>query len=455
MTDPSRKRILKDGSMGSGPVLYWMSRDQRVQDNWALLASQEAALETGRPLEVCFTLADSFLEAPLRAYDFMLKGLEKVAEELNTLRIPFNFLLGDPVQNLSRLVREKDISLIVCDFDPLKIKRKWKDSLSERISIPFHEVDAHNIVPCWLASDKQEYAAYTFRPKIRRKLDHFLTDFPGMTPQRQDPPPGSEKLPLRETLDRIRCDRKAGPVKWIEPGSGAALDKLRDFIRNRLQGYSARRNDPGLNWLSDLSPYLHFGHICAQRVAMEILRSSSPSENQEAFLEELIVRKELADNFCFYNSLYDSVSGYPAWARKTLKEHRNDQRQFQYSFLELEEGRTHDPLWNAGQKEMVHRGKMHSWMRMYWAKKILEWTSCPEEAHSTALRLNDRYELDGRDPNGYTGIAWSLGGVHDRAWPDRPIFGKIRYMNFNGAKRKFNVQRYLDYSENLEQSVDL
>ena len=194
---------------------------------------------------------------------------------------------------------------------------------------------------------------------------------------------------------------------------------------------------------SDLSPYLHFGQIAPQRVAWEIQQSDAPREAKQAFLEELIVRRELSDNFCWYNPDYDKFSGFPEWARKTLDQHRLDQRDFLYSLEEFEPGRTHDALWNAAQLEMVSRGKMHGYMRMYWAKKILEWTNSPEEALEIAIYLNDRYELDGRDPNGYVGVAWSIGGVHDRAWAERPVFGKIRYMSLAGCKRKFKVDEYI------------
>ncbi|MFW5721799.1 MAG: deoxyribodipyrimidine photolyase, partial [Desulfohalobiaceae bacterium] len=188
---------------------------------------------------------------------------------------------------------------------------------------------------------------------------------------------------------------------------------------------------------------LHFGQIAAQRVAQEVLSFKTRTAYKEAFLEELIVRRELSDNFCFYNPAHDSVDGFPEWAGKTLDAHRKDPREHVYSLEEFEQARTHDPLWNAAQMEMVTRGKMHGYMRMYWAKKILEWTASPEEAMDVAITLNDRWELDGRDSNGYTGIAWSIGGVHDRAWPERPVFGKIRFMNDRGCRRKFDVDAYI------------
>ena len=202
------------------------------------------------------------------------------------------------------------------------------------------------------------------------------------------------------------------------------------------------RNDPTREGQSDLSPYLHFGQIAAQRVALEVEGAPAGTKAKEAFLEELIVRRELSDNFCYYHPQYDSVACFPQWARKTLDEHHDDPREYLYTPAQFEQAQTHDDLWNAAQREMVQTGKMHGYLRMYWAKKILEWTSSPEEALKIAIYLNDRYELDGRDPNGYTGIAWSLGGVHDRAWAERKVFGKIRYMSYKGCKAKFDVAAY-------------
>ena len=234
-----------------------------------------------------------------------------------------------------------------------------------------------------------------------------------------------------------------GIADWLVPGEDAAAGVFSDFLSGRLSSYNEKRNDPNANSVSDMSPYLHFGQISAQRMALEILKSYPGSPDTGAFLEELIVRRELSDNFCHFNTAYDSFEGFPQWARTTLNNHRRDEREYIYSKEQFELARTRDRLWNAAQSEMVKRGKMHGYMRMYWAKKLLEWTASPEDALATAIYLNDKYELDGRDPNGYAGCAWSIGGVHDRAWAERPVFGKIRYMNENGCKRKFDTERYI------------
>jgi deoxyribodipyrimidine photo-lyase len=236
---------------------------------------------------------------------------------------------------------------------------------------------------------------------------------------------------------------KNHPEVQPKPGGVEAMKTLRDFIAEKLPKYSEARNDPNIDGQSNLSPYLHFGQISAQRVALEVSSSSVNQGVKESYLEELIVRRELSDNFLLYNEFYDSFWCLPPWSQKTIDEHRGDRRDYVYRLDELEFADTHDKLWNAAQRQLLRTGKMHGYMRMYWAKKILEWSASPEEAFEAATTLNDRYELDGRDPNGYAGIAWSLGGLHDRAWGERVVFGKVRYMSHRGCRSKFDVDSYV------------
>ncbi|RJP73179.1 MAG: deoxyribodipyrimidine photo-lyase [Ignavibacteriales bacterium] len=442
MVNEKRVRLLKAGNQSNGAVVYWMSRDQRVHDNWALLYAQEKAAEANQPLFVVFALVNEFLGATLRQYDFMLKGLKEVEVELRKLNIPFILLPGSPQIEISRFVKENSIGLLVADFDPLKIKKEWKKKVSEKISVPFYEVDAHNIVPCWIASDKEEFAAYTFRPKIHKLLPEFLDEYPPLIKMkdRVDISP----IDRESVYSSLKINKNVKPVDWIRPGESAALNSLSDFLDDRLNLYSVHRNDPNQQAQSDISPYLHFGQISAQRVLLNYRNKFNSLNMQDDFPEELVVRRELADNYCNYNENYDSFDGFRAWAKQTLNEHRKDDREYIYSLDVFENAATHDELWNAAQRQMIDTGKMHGYMRMYWAKKILEWSKNPEEAIHFAIYLNDKYELDGRDPNGYTGVAWSIGGIHDRAWFDRPVFGKIRYMNYNGAKKKFDVISFID-----------
>lgn len=427
-----------------GNVVYWMSRDQRVRDNWGLLYAREKAAEMGTELAVVFCLVENFLQSGFRQYDFMLHGLSEVAHDLQVKNIPFYILTGDPPEKLISFAEEHQVSHIICDFDPLRIKQDWQRSVAVTGQFNLLEVDSHNIVPARLASKKLEFGAYTIRPKINRLLNEYLGDFPELETQKKTVVFSLQRIDWNDINSKIRVDRSVGAVEWIHPGESAAMDMLNYFISVKLSGYSGNRNDPNADSLSNMSPYLHFGQISAQRIALEIISRGTNDINSEEYLEELIIRRELSDNYCFHNPEYDNLSNMPGWAGKTLKDHEKDEREYIYSTEEFENAATHEDLWNAAQAEMIKTGKMHGYMRMYWAKKILEWSASPEEAMKTAIYLNDKYQLDGRDPNGYVGCAWAIAGVHDRAWQERPVFGKIRYMNLNGAKRKFDTDAYIN-----------
>lgn len=409
-----------------------------MEDNWALYHAWARARESGRGLGIMFCLAPDFLGAGPRHYRFMLEGLAETWRTADRLGLPFFLIQGDPSEEVPRFLREWRTSLTVTDFDPLRKKADWRSAAMNRCDSGFEEVDAHNIVPCWMASPKQEFAAATFRPKINRHLPDRLEFLPPPLSRSMSWPGEADTAGNQKILARYD---EPTDGKW-RGGSSQALSALAKFVGERLHGYGERRNDPNLDWTSGLSPYLHFGMISAQRVALTVMSAGAPRSDKDAFLEELIVRRELSDNFCFYNRSYDSTEGFPTWARATLRDHQGDRRDYMYNREELERARTHDPLWNAAQVQMVTEGKMHGWLRMYWAKKVLEWTETPAEALRIVISLNDRYEMDGRDPNGYVGAAWSIGGVHDRAWTERPIFGKVRYMNLNGAYRKFDADRF-------------
>jgi deoxyribodipyrimidine photo-lyase len=436
-----RVRNLKKGRETEGHVLYWLSRDQRVDDNWALAYAIESAENEDQSVIVAFALSVDFLGATWRQYDFMIKGLKRVEEHLARLNIPFYLVMGNPAETMPAFIQQHRVSRLIVDFDPLKIKREWKKKVLEQVEIPVDEVDAHNIVPCWLASDKPEYGASTIRNKISRQLPEFLDDFPPLVRQR-----GSyhtHRINWEVVAITVQTEHGIRPVDWLTPGENGAAVMFGNFVEQKLVKYAGCRNNPNELCTSSLSPYLHFGHISAQRMAIEITANIPRNENTDAFLEELIIRKELSDNFCYYNPHYDNPEGFPAWAKKTHEEHRTDKREFIYSTDEFEGARTHDELWNAAQMQMVLKGTMHGYLRMYWAKKILEWTKNEEDALQIAIYLNDKYQLDGRDPNGYAGCAWSIGGMHDRAWGEREVFGKIRYMNRKGCERKFDVERYI------------
>lgn len=453
-----RVRNLNNLEARSGPVVYWMNRDQRLKDNWALLFALELAKRQQVPLLVVFTLRKKFAFATERMLEFMLSGLQEVEAQLKKKNVPFVMLFGEPVTELARFINLQKVGSLVTDFNPLRYKQTWNRQLVQKLRIPFYEVDAHNIVPAWVVSQKQEYGAYTLRPKLHRLLPEFLEEYPKIGSSKYKVV--SSKADWERVRKSIKTDKSVKAVSWARPGEVAGLKALRNFLSHKLGTYANDRNDPSLDGQSGLSAYLHFGQLSTQRVALEVLKhikkpvqdvfdkrksgSAGGLSSASAFLEELIVRRELSDNFCLYNKDYDSPEGFPAWAKKSLEKHRSDPREYIYSEYELEKAKTHDALWNAGQMQMVKTGKMHGYMRMYWAKKILEWSRNASTAMKTAIYLNDKYSLDGRDPNGYAGIAWSLGGVHDRAWFERKIFGLVRYMSYGGARSKFDTEKYVN-----------
>lgn len=381
----------------------------------------------------------------------MLRGLAEVEQALRKFKIPFTLLIGSPDDVLADWIAEHPAKAVVCDFSPLKISRSWKNQVTEQLKkmyTPLYEVDAHNIVPVWIASPKEEYGAWTFRPKLQRREDEFLTEFPKVEVNTfgRKSNPAIDWAAIEKTL---KVDRKVQPVAWIQPGEIAAEEALQKFLKERLPDYATARNNPMLDGQSDLSPYLHFGHLSAQRLVWEVKHSSAPTECIEAFWNEAFIWREIAENYCFYQPNYDNLAGARAWAKASLEAARSDPREFVYTRTEFEQAKTHDDLWNAAQLQMVQTGKMHGYLRMYWAKKILEWTNSPEEALEIAIYLNDRYELDGRDPNGYAGIMWSITGLHDRPWFKRPIFGTVRFMAVSGAKKKFKVDDFIQRFRNL------
>ncbi len=462
------------------PVVYWMNRDCRVHDNWALIYAEEKAREQKVPLLVVYNLVPQYLHGGERQWDFKVKGLIDVEQKLQKLNIPFSIIVSKSsksAEDILKYIDDIDAGLVVTDFSPVKVMREWTEYIAKHAKVQVAQVDAHNIVPVWVASPKREFGAYTLRPKIHKLVDEFLTDFPTLkkypyNAENIQHAKSTDVLPAKDLLsidvshssntsNSFRAKHNT-PVQWITPGETAASIALKHFIKNTLPKYHLR-NDPNANAQSGLSPYLHYGHISAQRVALEVWKDSGIKDiqnlmhkfknaagnagsehNHSAFLEELVVRRELADNFCWYVKDYDKTSCFPDWSQKNLKKTAGDKRDYIYDLEEFEEAKTHDQLWNAAQMEMVTTGKMHGYMRMYWAKKILEWTPDVQTAMNIAIELNDAYELDGRDPNGYAGIAWSLGGVHDRAWFGRPVFGKVRYMNAKGCKSKFDTDAYIE-----------
>ncbi len=442
----SRHLALNSKPIGtSGPIVYLMSRDQRVRDNHSLLRAQELALANNTHVLVLFCMLEHSGQRAREHYEFMIAGLRQVRSDLQGFNIPFVVIASgsSPLAAVADYLKDMSAAALVTDFSPLRGPRKLQKDLASNLDVQVEVVDTHNVVPVWIASNKQEYAARTIRPKISSKLPEYLIEPAALKPQDNVP---SYPSPLQ--LESIALDhlQSNGTKVEVTSGEAAALKHTESFVADGLKGYAGSRNEPSVDGLSGLSPYLHYGQISSLRVALivEEAATSNPSfrEGADVLLEEMIIRKELADNYCLHTPSYRNISGAPNWARQTLQEHSSDEREYIYSQQQLEDAQTHDLAWNAAQNQLRSVGKMHGYMRMYWAKKVLEWTPDPQVAIDTLIYLNDFYSIDGGDPNGYCGIMWSVAGVHDRGWTERSVFGKIRYMNYAGLKRKFDIQAY-------------
>jgi len=422
-------------------VVYWMQASHRTEENPALCYAVERADALHLPLIVYFGLWQSYPESNLRHFRFMLEGLADVAGSLEQMGIRFVLMVEPPEQGVCTLA--KDAAMVVVDRGYLKPQKELYSYVAAHCRCPVVQIEGNVVVPVETASQKEDYSAATFRPKIVRQLDRFLlpveTSSPGRSSLTLDLPTLAGETTDR-ILSRLDIDRSVPASVVFRGGSGEADRRFTEFLGNRLEGFAEDRNDPGGNGGSDMSPYLHFGQVSP--VTLALRAQESGGGGTRTFLEELIVRRELAINFVRYNDQYDTIACLPGWAQKTLALHQGDKREYLYPRDELERAATHDPWWNAAQHEMVITGRMQGYMRMYWGKKILEWSRTPQEAWTTALYLNNRYEIDGRDPNGYAGVAWCF-GKHDRPWGERGIFGTVRYMNAKGLERKFSMGRYL------------
>lgn len=445
---PHRVHVLRDGRARGDYVLYWMQQSQRPDDNHALEYAVEQANEFGIPLVVLFGLTTDYPGANLRHYDFMVRGLVETRRRLSERGIAMTIASGSPDD--VAIGCGKRAAMIVCDRGYTRVQRAWRLRVAERARCPVVQVESDVVVPVDQASAKREFGAHTLRPKIHRLMDEYLTVCESRAPRVSSRGVVLDVHDLGDDassiLGGLRCDRSVGPVEGVTPGPSAARDRLRRFLDRGLDKYIETRNNPNEDGQSGLSAYLHFGQISPVEVATEARRHGS--ESAMAFFEELVVRRELAINFTERCEDYDRISCLPDWAMRTLADHEDDAREYVYDAEEFETARTHDPYWNAAQLEMLHTGRMHGYMRMYWGKKILEWSRDAETAFDIAVGLNDRYELDGRDPNGYAGVAWCF-GLHDRPWAERPVFGKIRYMNDKGLRRKFDADAYVRKVEAL------
>lgn len=432
-------------------VLYWMQQSQREAHNPALEYAVREANRLDQRVIVAFALMEHYPEANERHFAFMLEGLREVAEALGKRGISFVIKRGDAAEAIPELARAA--SVLVCDRGYLRHQREWRSRIAADVRCPMVQIEGDVVVPVETVTDRAEYAARTIRPKILKSRDDYLKPLSRTRIKHPGVVDGIasdlDPLDLEATLANLDVDRSVATVSRFTGGTSEARKHLRRFANRGLVDYSEARNDPAEPRCSNLSPYLHFGQISPVEAALKVAETESCSlADREAFLEQLIVRRELSINFVLHERRYDKFSAVPQWARRSLRDHQRDERPHTYSAARLEAADTHDPYWNAAMLEMIKTGYMHNYMRMYWGKKVIEWSGTPQHAYRTILRLNNKYFIDGRDPNSYTSVAW-LFGLHDRPWTERPVFGKIRYMNAAGLKRKFDIERYVEWVDGL------
>ncbi|CAK90604.1 unnamed protein product (macronuclear) [Paramecium tetraurelia] len=422
-------------------VAYWIQASQRTKYNHALELAIQKANQEQIPL-FCFFGLTKYPAANQRPYHFMLEGLQQLKTSLADRKILFGVAKQSPDDLAISIAQNAKLLIVDCGY--LRIQKQWRKKVADTIDCQFIQVETDVLVPVEQASQKEEWAAKTIRPKIQSLTKYFAKELNEETLVKQ-----MDKLPFQEydisnitkVIDDLGVDKSVSIVQQFKGGEIEAQKRLEEFLNKKLKNYAKNRNDPSLNATSNLSPYLHFGMISPLHIYLEAMKFP-PSESRESFLEELIVRRELSMNFCYYNDLYDKYEGLPDWAKNTLQEHAKDKRDYIYTLDQLEKAKTHDVYWNSAQLEAIHKGKISGYMRMYWGKKVIEWTESPQQAFEYLVFLNDKYHLDGRDANGYTGVAWCF-GKHDRPWTGRKIFGNIRYMIDSGLKRKFDTGQYV------------
>lgn len=437
-------------------VLYWMQMYKRTSHNHALTFAIRKANELKLPLVVYEGLKYYYPWASDRIHTFILEGVEEKRREFERLGIRYIFFLqqnaDSPKQTVARLAR--DAACIVTDDFPCFIIPEHNQRAAGRSSVPFFIVDSNGVVPM-SKFEKEEYAAYTIRPKIKKLLPSYLKPFDeesveidGASLEIDCPETVVTSRNIAELVAACDIDHSVRPSSLYRGGTANGRARLQKFTDEILPNYDTTRSKPELDGSSRLSPCLHFGFLSPLEVALAVRDADAPDQAKVAYLEELIVRRELSFNLTLRNSHYDSLAALPAWVHKTMRDHIDDDRQFVYSLEQLESAGTHDELWNAAQRELVATGEMHNYVRMLWGKNVIAWSPTYEIAFETLVHLNNKYALDGRDPNSYAGILWCF-GKHDRPWMERPVFGMIRYMTSASTGRKFDSREYIEWTKGL------
>jgi deoxyribodipyrimidine photo-lyase len=449
--------VQKDG----GYVLYWAQMNRRASCNFGFNLAAELANTYRKPVLVYEGLTCSYPAANDRLHTFILEGVPENAKRFREAGAAYLFHLRrrqSDANNALLEVAKKAVAVVTDDY-PAFVSAKWNPSAAKKVPCPYLVVDSSCIVPMGVL-EKREYAAYTIRPKITKLLPKYLVPFEpieieqrwkGLEPWRELHTEVTEGA-IEELVASCEIDHTVRPSTSFVGGTHNAERLLQRFLDKNLHHYGSARNEPSEHATSNMSPYLHFGHISALELALTVKQHAAEHKLSSAeYLEELIVRRELAFNYAKHVERPESMCNLPDWAKATLRKHAMDERNPVYTREQFERAETHDPLWNAAQKEMLLRGKIHGYYRMYWGKKIIEWSETCQTALETMIYLHDRYALDGRDPNTYTNILWCF-GLHDRPWTERPIFGQIRWMSFDGMKRKTDVEAYRKEIEYLEQT---
>jgi deoxyribodipyrimidine photo-lyase len=437
-------------------ILYWMQMYKRVEYNHALIYAVRKANELKLPLVVYEGLKYYYPWASDRLHTFILEGVEEKKREFERLGIRYIFYLqkdqNAPKQTVARLARAA--ACIVTDDYPCFIIPEHNRRIAERAEIPVYAVDSNGVIPM-SKFGKEEYGAYTIRPKVKKLLPNYFKPFneelvenDGSGLEVDCPETAVTAATIGKLVSECDIDHSVKPSPIYHGGTAYGRRRLKKFVAEILPDYEKARNRPETDGSSRLSSYLHFGFLSPLEVALAVRDADAPQAAKDAYLEELIVRRELSFNFTYRNPRYDSLSSLPTWAHETMREHVGDERTVTYSLEQLEAGETHDELWNAAQLEMLATGEMHNYVRMLWGKNVIAWTKNYEEAFAILEHLNNKYCLDGRDPNSYAGILWCF-GKHDRPWMERPVFGKMRYMTSGSTGRKFDSKKYIQWTKDL------
>lgn len=440
-------------------VLYWAQMNRRVDANHGLLYAAELANRYQLPVLYYEGLTCSYPYANDRLHTFILEGVPETARRLKGAGIGYVFYLrktaAAPDDVLYKLAAKA--AAVVTDDYPTFIARGHNARVPEKLDVSYYVVDSSCIVPMQLITARQ-YGAYTIRPRIKKVLANYLKPadplrvkkkFIGQIPHFHTSIAPDE---IQKQVASCEIDHSIAPSLSFPGGRLQAEKLLGYFLEHNLKRYGHTRNEPSKHTTSHMSPYLHFGQISSLEIALAVKEHAHKHKLLgDEYLEELIVRRELAFNYARFVAEPGSLKNLPDWCQQTMKQHAGDKRDPSYSPKQLEQAETYDELWNATQKEMLLRGKIHGYYRMYWGKKIIEWSRHYQEAADTMIELHDRYALDGRDPNTYTNILWCF-GLHDRAWGERPIFGKLRYMSLEGLRRKTDTQAYMDEIQTMERT---